>query len=418
MKKWIAIILVVVMTLSLCACSKDNTKAPTEAPTEAPTTVGGETNNNGGEDDNKKDEQDQGEKVNVSVFTEILMSEKNIDGGTDTTKNTFEYDDDYNLIGSKTYINGILYYEATYDKDVEKPLLTLSYDEDGNCADKNEYTYDADGNCVVCINTSEYGGKTFVGKYSYTYDADGNLLSEIHEEYGHCFEWRFTYNAEGLMLAEEYYYDGELQSQDLYTYTDFGEYETIVFIQQGVEVSRCERTYDEYGNILTNTETIKVEGHGESCDFTYENTYDNGKLVEVKLYNYGLLIYDIKYDSQGNEISTSGYDQDSGEEWALESTYENGKLVKEVRYCDGVEDCVTLYSYNADGKLTERSGTYTDSDTQGDVYTYNETGDLVGMKSYMGDEITYEYTTTYETVTVSEEAARKIKENNDLLAAF
>lgn len=365
MKKWIVLSLALIMALSLCACGKD---------------TGG-----------KKDDENRDEKVNASLFTEVLMSEKNSDGGTDTMKGIIEYDDEYNIIGTKTYTNDKLVYEVIYDKDPDKPLLNKSYDEDGNCTDKTEYTYDADGNCLECTSTYEYDGQTVTSKHVNTYDANRNILTE------------------------KSYKNGKLNYECHYTYTADGNMEKQTYFEDGVESAVYTYTYDEQGNVLTE----KLDGPLSGYVNTYENTYENGKLVEVKAYEDGVMFRMTKYDSEGNEILDISYDQDSGEEWTrMESAYENGKLIKEVEYYEGEEQCVSFYSYNAAGKLTERSYTYTGSDPQRRVYTYNENGDLVGLKAYMGDEMISEYTMTYESVSVSEEVAKRIQETNAFLETF
>lgn len=391
MKKWTALLLACVMVLSLCACGKDDTKDPTDAPT----ATGGE--NNGDKDNSSEtDDKTENEKVNASVFTEVLMTEKNFDGGTSTMKGLVEYDADYNIIGTKTYVDGKLCYEVTYHKDMNKPLVELTYSETGEIIDRTENTYDEKGNRVERVNAYSYDDETVTIKQVSTFDDNGNELTK------------------------KVYEDGELSYECRYTYTDDGKLEREAYINKdGDEESYTENTYDQQGNLLS----VKVDGMLSGSYETYENIYQDGKLAEVKVYDQweldGALVSHRKYDSGGNEVLVVMYDGETGEEWSRdESTYENGKLVKKVTYYEGKEEAVTLYTYNSDGKLTERSYTPAGENTQRRVYTYGNDGELTGVKAYDGDELISEYTMTFETVTVSKEVAQKIKENNDLLATF
>lgn len=358
MKKWIALLLALVMALSLCACAEKD-------------------------DVSKKGD---GEKVEVSLFAQILMTETNSDGETETMKAVVEYDEDYNVIGTKTYSNDKLSYEVTYDKDINKPLVQKSYSEDGVRSDVTEYTYDENGNCLE--NTSTYyGEETLVSKCVSTYDANGNVLTE------------------------KYYENGELNYEYRYSYTASGKLEEEVNIWDGEE-SWTRYTYDEQDNILT-----EEQGVGEETYTTksYKNTYENGKLTQVEVYEGDELDERICYDADGNETLTASY-SDGEEYYRTETTYENGKLVKYVSYYDGEESYKRLCTYNADGKITERSYIYSDGETYRNTYSYNDNGDLVGVKGYEGDELEGEYTVTYKTVTVSEEVAQRIKAMNEKLS--
>lgn len=356
MKKWIALCLAFIMALSLCACD-------------------------GKKDKNAKDD---GETVTAAKLTEVVMTETDSDGETNTMKATLEYDEDHNLIASKTYLDDKLSYSVTYDKDMEKPLVELEYDDEGKVNDRTENTYDANGNRVERNSSYTYDGETTTSKLVSTYDGKGNVLTE------------------------KSYRNGELEYDYTYTYTDSGKIATESVKWSGGDSSTEVYTYDEHDNVLSITITQCYGDEEEVRLTTYENTYENGKLAEVKCYEDGALFRTEKYDADGNQILYVNYTDDS-EYSRTESTYENGKLVKEVDYYDGKEESVSTYTYNADGKLTEQTYTYGDEESQRRVYTYNDNGALVGMKIYRGDEVRMEYTLTYENVTVSKEVAKKLE---------
>lgn len=364
MKKWMAFFLAMVMALSLWACGKDDGSKGT-APTEGP-------------------------KVQAMLFTEMVMTEKNSEGGKDAMKGLVEYDENYNIIGTKTYLNGKLNYEVTYDHDMDRPLSQKSYNQDGQLSDTTEYTYDEKGNCLE-RTTTYYGEATLTSKTVSTYDADGNKLTMKAYENGTLnYEVRYTYNADGKLAKE-------------------------VHIEDGVEAYWTEKTYDDHGNIVMDHTDGMLSGSKD----TYENIYDGDKLVEVKIYDYGTLYRHIKYDSDGNEILSIGYDSETGEEWSrTESTYEKGNLVKKMEYTDGKLQSSTTYSYNAKGELTAHILKITGQKTQSRLYAYDKDGCLSGIKAYLGDEVISEYTLSYKSVTISEEVAQRIEELNATLAPF
>jgi YD repeat-containing protein len=263
--------------------------------------------------------------------------------------------------------------------------VELTYDDNGEIIDPTENTYDEKGNCVEKISAYTVDGKTVTLKRISTYDANGNVLTEASYEDGKLnYEQRYTYTADGKLARESY------------------------INSDGLEESYTENTYDEQGNLLS----VKVDGMLSGSYETYENIYENGKLAEVKVYDQweqeGKLTRLVRYDAQGNITLRVGYD--NGEEWSrTEYTYENGKLLKVVDYDDGEERYVELYTYNAAGKLTERSRSVTDGESQRSVYRYDEAGNITGFKRYEGDEVKADYTLTYETVTVSEAVAEQLR---------
>lgn len=365
MKKLISIILALVMVLGLCACGNDG---------------------KGG----KGDKGNENGKVTVNVLTEVEMTEKSSDGKTNTMKGVVEYDENYNLVGTKTYLDGKLYYEVTYDKSYDKPLTQKSYDEDGNITDTDVYTYDANGNCVERISTYEYDGEEVTTKTVYTYDANGNVLTD------------------------KYYRDGELESETRYTYTASGAVESESYTWNGQEENRTVYTYDEQDNVLTETQYI---GQEVTSIKTYENTYEGGKLKEVNVYQDGELDERTVYDADENEILNANY-MDGEVFYRSETTYENGNMVKYVSYYGDEMNYCQEYTYNADGKVTERVMTDSDGETQRRVYSYNDKGEQTAVKVYEGDELQSEYSLTYQSVTVSEEVAKNIKLINAMMATF
>ena len=347
MKKLIAMMLALVMVLSLCACNKKDDGAAEE------------------------------ETETAYLLTEIVMTTTDEDGKAHTMKANPEYDDDYNIVGLKSYEDDKLATETTYDRDFDKPLVWLEYDEDGKVTDRTEYTYDDKGNCLESNSSyTDEDGKTSTYKEVCTYDGDGN------------------------QLTRKYYSNGELYSENTYTYTATGKVATETYIYSRGYESHYSYTYDEHDNLL------KVEA--SSYVETYENVYENGKLVEAKGYEDGELESYAKYDANGNVILKIYYD-DGAEEDRYEYTYdENGKILKRVsKWGDGT-DTVT-YTYNSNGKITEYNYSNSDGDSNRMTYSYDDNGNIVGVKLYEDGKVCNEFTLTYKEVEVPEETAEKIE---------
>lgn len=359
MKKWIALCLAVIMALSLCACADS-----------------GKTE--------EKDEAKEGDGEKVGIATTGKLTEMVIldDDGDTRHKYTFSYDDNHNIIGEKLYEYGVLYIEKTYNKDIDKPLQEVIY-EGGKVQFQAEYSYDANGNCLEEKSTL-FNGEARISRTIKTYDANGNVLTEKEYEGDELFcDYTYTYTATGKMATK-----------------------VEVRYEENTEHYNTAFAYDEHDNLLSRT---TVSNYGTSTD-TYENTYDeNGKLVEVQVYNDGTLKTYKKYDTDGNLLVKSRYDYEGNEDNRIVYTYENGNLVKEVSYSGDEECTVEVRTYNAEGNLIELS--YTDlSGTWCKVYTYNQNGAVTGTKLYRNDELYEECFLIYENVTVSKETAEKMEE--------
>ena len=354
MKKWIALTLSVILALGLCACG-----------------------------DNDDGEKAENKKVTVSLLTEIVM----VSEGDDAMKAVLEYDEDYNLIGNKTYRDGELYMEVTYNKDISKPLIQQEYDEDGEKASRWEYTYDEDGSTLSHFRYDEDGEKQY--GYTYTYDKDGNKLTEKY------------YDPDGLV------------STYTYTYNEDGKVLTFVTTwPDNDDVHFREYTYNQQGDLVTEAHGYDDQVTGTT---TYDHLYTGGKLVESTGYQDGEKFQMIQYDKDGNMTLKCEY-ADGDESTRTEYSYKNGKRTQQVYYSEGEEISRYLYTFNDDGNLTEQVSYYEGKELYKFTYAYDDSGNVVGMSNYNDGELSGEYTMTYESVTVSKETAKKIEKINALIA--
>lgn len=363
MKKWIALLLVFAMAISLCAC-------------------GGFTS--GSKDD---DDDDGGSKNNGLVTAYKISGGTSIsydEDGTVTETVVPTYNDQYQLVGIKTYCDDVLTRELVFARYPDQLQKMVSYDKDGKEEYRYEYTYDDKGN-----ELSNFGYENGEQSWGYvcTYDADGNLLTQKNYEKGELStEYTYTYNEKGLLEQET---------------QKWGETEL-----------RTSYTYDEQGNTLTVTSS---EGDEIWSNDRYENTYENGILVKVKVYNSDDELQEsIDYDADGNRILYVGY-WDGEEYYREESIYENGKLVKENSYNDGVLSYEKTITYNEAGQILEEYSRYLSEDGSESktVNTYNEQGLLTGSKEYHDGKLSCESTIEYEAVQVTKEQAQTLNKIND-----
>jgi YD repeat-containing protein len=383
MKKWLAFALALVMLFSLCGCPKTDDPKATDNSTEStannatdPTTSTDPTNNNGDENTDKE------EKVTVSLLNKVVFKDIYDDEYT-TTEKVPEYDENYNLIGVKTYRDGVLYSETTYDKDPSRPLVEQlveqDFTEDG-IEYRKEYTYDKNGNELTYTEYDDEG--EILWQSTKTYDKDGNLLTEV-DPYR---EKHYTYDASGNKLSRDDFYEGEWECKWLYTYTEDGKPESSIYNSND---SWSVSTYDYYGNILEITQGFGDELTGDETTTYYHNVYDNDTLVEVNVYQDDVLIGHRQYDSAGNET--------------LYITY----------YVDGTEQSRDEHAYDENGKLIRSFSSYADGDLMiwefETIFTYNDNGDLIDISGYYYDELDSQSTLTYETITVPKEQAEKIE---------
>ena len=368
MKKIILLLLCAAMLL--CGCTQVELPSP-EDDTSSSTipTASGEPS----EPTGSPVPEDQETMVTASLLSQAIVDTFYGDENEEV-RSVLEYDQDYNLIGVKMYQEDRLACEITYDKDPTRPLVELTYyGEEGEDAERTEYTYNDQGLILSCVSD-------FDAMY-YTYDEDGRLLTEAWEGR----EIRYTYDENGNNTRIEEYCDGEWDCTRLYRYDAEGK---LVGSSYNSNYGYSTSTYDDFGNLL---ETFSGEGDqltGDEITLRYENTYDNGKLVDVKIYQGEVLDAHQQYDDAGNQTLYITYHGDGGREaYREEKDYdENGRLTRYlVRYSDGEMSYANTTTYN-----------------------YDENGLLICMSEYYYDELVTQYTPVYEAVDVTEEMAEKI----------
>lgn len=161
-----------------------------------------------------------------------------------------------------------------------------------------------------------------------------------------------------------------------------------------------EYTYDEEGNVLTETYNSSAEGYSRS-----ENTYANGKIVHSDVESTGGFI-------EGNYTSDYFYNEDGS--YTMTNVYENGSIREEYAY-DQWGNLLKLTSGYDGGEYVQENETEVDGEgrpvhvttkANGEVmnevfYEYDDNGAVVYTKTVSNagpgigqimHEIRYEYT--------------------------
>lgn len=343
------------------------------------------------------------EMVTISMLTKVsnTLYHKNWDNiiVSETVESVLEYDDNYGLTNVKMYDEDGPVYEYVYDKDPDRLLVAQHIDSEGNKHPNQEYSYNENGDCLTVFDYSTLVGEDI--KIYYSYDDSGKLLKEMWHSY--IYDWDgeyyaekieetiYTYDAEGKILSEDTYEAGKKTRTICYTYDDSGK---LLEVRDSSDYYWQIRTYDSYGNFVAVTNGYHDPSRKAETTH-YQNTYENGKLLESTGYENGVLCSYEKYDHAGNLILDIYYlcwIEVDGEPYRNEYEYdENGRLIR--HFSSEIGNDGQRYDYTF-------------------IYTYDENGWLTSKKTYYFDELSAEYIPSYETVTVTKEQAESIEKAN------
>lgn len=150
--------------------------------------------------------------------------------GTLMSQVVMEYDSENRPICSITYNqDGFVQDRLEQVYDEHGNLVRYTYWENGylSCDDVYTYTYDNAGNVEMelCISALD---DSFVSKNTYIYNAEGLVeYMYSYEEDGSCNRWyEYQYNGAGLQTQELSYHDGELSAS---TVTDYDSNGNVVY---------------------------------------------------------------------------------------------------------------------------------------------------------------------------------------------
>lgn len=345
MKKYIALLLALVMALSLCACTEDEPTASTTKP------AASGTNPSGPADPSTPSQPEEGSFCVVNQIKCRLIDDED----SFVTLN-LTYDADYNVTGLQIYENNQLTSTTTCDKTLDKPLLVQYHDETGKVYGYMEWVYDEDGK-VLTEHTYMNGEQLM--EAIYTYDDHGNLKTKYfdngEEDWTEIYEnlyqdgkltqtnlyirnmlqtsWR--YDSEGNLILDTYYHEDGSTSSTKYVYEN-GKLALTVNLDGDEETSREECAYNADGNILSRV--IKVGDHETYREAFFYNsagmpteiryTHDDGYYAKTVM----------TYGEDGSPKTLQAYDKD---ELELECTF---TIQKATISQEQARDYVILYA--------------------------------------------------------------------------
>ena len=307
------------------------------------------------------------------------------DGSKLLKKVTYDYDEDYAIVGNHTFVDGKEYIDKTeYYKNEDGKN---KYDEIKKATDTagnvTQYEYDANGNVTKTINPD--------GTYTRTrYNAKNNPLVEVDEVKNVTI---YEYDEKGINVVKESNsihpvanaYDMlasgfDLSKVDLsgYAVTTYDYYEFSE--DQGAAIAGLIRsTTDPEGNVCENI--YNAEGLVE----TAVTKDSSGNLVSKISYTYNESLQPAEV-REYTDIANDVYTRDVYEYDALNN------ITKVTSYGTGTEGIVTVFEYDQLGRKTaEYTPKHSADKSVGSKYTYNRGNLPVSIKDNLGNVTYYEY---------------------------
>jgi hypothetical protein len=319
-----------------------------------------------------------------------------------------------------------------------KQLLSqlCEYTENGvSHQELSEYKYDGKGNTIEDNYTeTEDGAVTYNSKYSYEYNNKGNIIKEEHtvtHEDGNTDTdlYEIKYDNKGRMIEqiETYSQNGEILSirTEKNKYNEYNDqieheysYEETSGRNNHSNKSSYEYEYDAEGNKTKSTyyyndELINI------CEFTYVGDtakltyYDKDGNITSNEAQVFVTVNNVKRirTNLNGDWKTNHYYMDIDNKDGIEQYYKENPQSINFTTIEGNATIWTYEQYDNDGEIQVKSTTktvYTDSDRTDPIsyeytstdrngsyknntdYTYDENGNLKGIKTYSDDQLTQE----------------------------
>lgn len=175
-------------------------------------------------------------------------------------------------------------YTAEYDPNNRLLTETTDLDADGTPDEKELYTYDANGyRTKYEIDEGADGSIDFLTNYTYTFTEQGQYQTVLWEDIGlitTITEFTYEYDAEGLLISRsiDVRQDGILEEQCTISYDDDGEEEFCEGYANGAPIWEKTERKDTEGKVLMNLTEQVDDGAASRNTYTYD---ESGNLHSV-----------------------------------------------------------------------------------------------------------------------------------------
>ncbi len=331
MKRFITILLVLVLSATLFSCSKKEESNEAENKSEVSNTESA-SNENGSnsiekesfasKEKNRKDfsaqdwEYEKCKKLNVksrSIYSQSYNLKRELSDKKYLIEK-IEFNENGNRISQTTFRRFEevhISWNLEYDENGNH-VLSESYDRDGNLRLKRTMEYDDSGNEIKRIDNRTGRGDILETKYAY--DQLYNLIETTTTDQTGLQTFKTTYN----------YKNGQLESQK-----SFGVNDKLV--------KDVKYVYDESGNRVLES-IITVSGQKAETRYTFD---ENGMELEI---NAPIFKRVFEYNENSEVTLDILYNSDGGRQHKIVNEYyENGLLKKTTRFDS--KDNPTKYAY-------------------------------------------------------------------------
>lgn len=242
-----------------------------------------------------------------------------------------------------SYENGALVFQTEKKYDANRLLLSQKEFYKGYTTEK-QFTYTP----TQKIATVSYLlNGILIKKTTNVYDAKGNVISEITENNKGEKETTFT-NAVGEKLLNDA--NGNTISREQNTLTADGKVaKNIVFNAKNEAISELQFLYDTNGNITEKVQNDLLAKVNKKTTYLYDAK--GNKTEETTLLNEEPFTkLQNTYDSNGNLVSTKGFNKYNKEDFTLELTYTaDNKIVTDSYVYNNELISQKKYTYDAQG---------------------------------------------------------------------
>ncbi|MBE6531821.1 MAG: hypothetical protein E7679_07050 [Ruminococcaceae bacterium] len=371
MKKLLAILLLITLSLSLWSCDQndgEDTPEQQTSHTESTTTQAQNEETKPEYADTKMTSYLKAvkllEKGNIQEAYDIFLTIKDY-GNVEEYLNCFSFKYDVKIIRDP---NSATTYYYEYDEYGNQTLEIYS-SRYGYSKTSDSYEYDDNHNLTKHVYVSTSGNEI---TRSYEYDEKGRLILFV-DPMGCAVN--FEYDDVGNKIKEIFDYGTILD----YIYDERGNLlETIGSNSNGDITYRKINEYDIKGNL-----TKIVQGTEEDSQSITTFEYDEkGNILKRNVkqsdgYTYSVE-YEYEYDDYGNKIKYAAYYQSGNFEKISYKYDQNGNMLEKHREDEEGKDYSEYFEYDAKGNCIKRTYTrHTSSITDVWTYEYDDYGNLI-----------------------------------------